>query len=176
MATLQDHGPWRPTVVTMKGRVCKADLSSAFPPLCQKANWFCNYQMQRTGNAINFMKTCSVMECLLPAGAPSPHSGLGQSHSTTKTILPTDSSGSLLGFACWILEGFPLDPASWLSLGASIIFSVSQTRRQRVKKGQRLPTVHSEAGAEEGVPAPPASDFTAFLVPLKFRCQKSPWA
>lgn len=168
MATLlHDHVPLLPTVATIKGRVCKANLSSAFPPLCQKANWFCNLKMQRTGNAINFMKTCSVMKSLLPTEAPSQHINLGLSHSMTKTISPAIFSVSLASYPHWILEECHLDLSSWLSFRDKYNFLCLIGDRGS-GRGRDSPKVHSEAGAEERVQlqAPPASDLTAHPVPL----------
>lgn len=165
MATLHDHMPWLPTVATIKGRVCKANLSSAFPPFCQKANWFCNLKMQRTGNVINFMKTCSVMKSLLPMEAPSQHINLGLSHSMTKTISPAIFSVSLASYAHRILEEFHLDLSSWLLFRDKYNFLCLIGDRGS-GRGSDSPKVHSKAGAGERVQlqAPPASDLTAHLV------------
>lgn len=43
--------------------------------------------MPRTGHAIHFRKTRSVMKCLLPTGTPGPRVNLGLSHSVAKTAL-----------------------------------------------------------------------------------------
>lgn len=55
------------------------------------------------GGTINFTKTCSVMKCLLPNGALSPHINLGLSHGVN-TKLSCLTSQALMHFPHWVLE------------------------------------------------------------------------